>query len=181
MCNSRQVYRLVGVIVLLASTAGVGHAQWGYSGFDGWYGGWGGGSYNTSREIHQQDRAAAQAYAASRNARVGSEVRGTLLNEANARTQASISQQQSARDWWFQTQDRQVAQQSARASSRSLPPLAYMPAGNMAVATVAPSDTPLITWPAVLADPRFAAARSSVEGAVRALRPRRGSGHGRRV
>lgn len=164
MSTNRQVFVLAGAFVLLTATANLGHAQWGPYGYGGWYGGWGAGTFNTTRELHEQDRMQARAMTASRNARVGGEVRDTLLNEANARTQAAISQQQSARDWWFQTQQRQVAEQAARTASRSLPPLAYAPASGTTMATTAAASTKsLIQWPAVLLDPRFTAQRASVE------------------
>jgi hypothetical protein len=163
MNASRWICSVIASLILLGADATSSLAQWGPYGSGGWFGGWGASDNTVNREIHQQDRAQAQAFAASRNARIGGEVRSTLINEANARTQSSLAQQQSARDWWFQTQQQQTAERSARASARSLPPLAYSSVGNAAVPSAPAHTDSLIRWPAVLAEPQFAAERATIE------------------
>ena len=101
----------------------------------------------------------------NQNQAVQQGIRSTLSSQAQARTQAIQAEGQSNRDWWFQQQQRQVAQ-GPRTGARS--PLPFVPS---VAATTAPpqpaASAGIIAWPQLLLDPRFAAARATVEDPYR--------------
>ena len=159
----------VAVLLTVWAAADTADAQFGpgYS-----YGGWGAYPYanlrstqNTSMELAASARRQSEQRAMKQNLTVQQGIRSTLSSQAQARTQAIQAEGQSNRDWWFQQQQQQVAQ-GPRSGARS--PLPFVPS----VAAMTPSTQPaaskgIIAWPQVLLDPRFAAARATVEDPYR--------------
>ena len=96
-------------------------------------------------------------------------IRNTMTTQAEARTQAQFSQQQSNRDWWFQVQQQQVAQRHSMSArpSMGMAPVTGFESAAPAAATQPEAATDVIKWLPVLCDPRFAAERASVEAPYR--------------
>jgi hypothetical protein len=142
--------------------------------FPGAYGvgGWGAypvasaplGAYSFS-----QQRTESQQIGAARSLAASTMTRGAMLSDAESRTQAARGQQQSNRDWWFQTQQQQMEQARAAATRGSPGPMAtFEPSAYTAARPAsAPATDSVIRWPAVLSEQPFAAARALVEAPYR--------------
>jgi hypothetical protein len=132
---------------------GLGYPYYSPYAYGGWgyYGGW--GSYNYGRTVALDTQLASQSRAMAQNAVVQSGIRSTLADQAQARTEASLSQRQAGKDWWFQTQQQQIAARQAR--------------GPMSSASVSsqfePSGVEIIDWPSLLREPVFSKQRARVE------------------
>jgi hypothetical protein len=140
------------------------------------YGGFGGypiGSFNTTRNIAQQNYENGQVAAFEQNATMQRNIQNTLSNQAVARTNEIENRRSSNRDWWFQVQEQQMAQQRAR------PPVSPM-SGSVSVArdpnAVASRDpavsTDIIPWLPLLQDPQFAELRAKIEAPYRRTPPK---------
>ena len=148
------------VPVILAGTA---TAQLGP--YDSYYGGWGAypyidsSVYNTQSRIAAQQRSATQSRAFSRSTRIQQDIHNTLASEGRTRTQAIQSSQQQGRDWWFQQEQRKLAQQKSRSGpvASVAAPRSYEPAAT----TV--ESAGIIKWPPLLKEQRFAKQRAMVE------------------
>ncbi|MFZ5829938.1 MAG: hypothetical protein ACOY3P_07610 [Planctomycetota bacterium] len=150
----------LAAVAALLSVPTDAHAQ-----FVPWNYGWLGNQvFDSSVTAQMQDRAQAQQFAASRNARISQDIRNTLLNEAQMRTAGQVSSQQAARDWWFQTQEQQMARQSA-ARAMMPPPMAPVVTPIAATEPVGRTvEQPgAIAWPRVLMNGRFAQQRAEIE------------------
>jgi hypothetical protein len=114
-------------------------------------------------------------------------IRDAMSADAQQRAQGIYGQQQANRDWWFQAQERQVAQRQAAASqSRSgaatypsaapryapsavaaNPMSPYVPPPSMmgfeSSPDVAPASSGIIKWLPVLSGPEFAQQRARIE------------------
>ncbi len=129
--------------------------------------------YNTTRNIQSANQLAGQNIAAQQQAAMQSNIRNSMMSQAQTRTQNILSQQQSNQNWWFQVQQQQVAQRQAMAPQRApmTPATSFEPA---ATATASASATPpapaaddVMQWPTALQDSRFAALRGEVEAPYR--------------
>jgi hypothetical protein len=107
-------------------------------------------------------------------------IRSAMDTDAQRRSQAISSQQQSNRDWWYQTERRQVAQRQAPAAQ---PQVVAVPLPYSVPSSGAGSDSPytppasvagfesapvpvssgIIKWPPVLSGPAFIRQRARIE------------------
>jgi hypothetical protein len=119
-------------------------------------------SNNAARNTAQSYQAWSQRAAPTSG--MQSDIRNTMDASAQRRTQDIYSQQQAGRDWWFQVQQQQMAQQRAQA-----PQYSAVPAGFESLpAPVAPkAATDIIKWLPLLQAPQFAAERARVEAPYR--------------
>jgi hypothetical protein len=107
-------------------------------------------------------------------------IRTALDTDAERRTQAIYGQQQANRDWWYQTERRQVAQRSSSAaqpqavavplpysvpSSGAGSDSPYTPPASVAgfESAPAPVSSGIIKWPPVLSGPAFLRQRARIE------------------
>ncbi len=164
---------ILGATAILA-VANTSVAQFLPHGYHG--GGWGAypygsSSYNTSRNIASREYAASQQRASQQQARIGTDIRNTMNRDAQARIQSSTAQRQSAKDWWFQQEQRKTAerQQAGRGAPVGLP--AAMPVGGALPpstprvgGSIDPIDTSSgIRWPTLLRDPQFRQRRERLD------------------
>jgi hypothetical protein len=133
-------------------------------------------SQANARNIAQSNRLMGQNAAAQQRAMIQSGIRNTLSTQANERTQYILGQQQSNRDWWFQTQQQQMAGRPA--SGGSVPAMvacgydAEAGAAGLAVADAAPKAAmDIIKWPIVLQEKEFASRRAKIEAPYRRSPP----------
>ena len=152
------------------------------------YGGWGDGGaaalgslsttsqYNTTRNIQAASQVAGQNIAAQQSAAMQSNIRNSMMTQAQTRSQDMLNQRQSNQDWWFQVQQRQVAQRQATAGRMppTMPPAtSFEPSASAATSATSASSTPaaaaddVMQWPTALQDARFAALRSEIEAPYR--------------
>ena len=170
MCSSTlsRVLLAVGFLVP-AAVADTAKAQMGPYGYGYGYGGWGAAAYgaaasraNTQSRIAADRQAQSQSRAMAQNQAVQQGIRSTLAGSAQARTQAARSQQQGARDWWFQHQV-QAARTPRQPVYPSVPVAPRGTPGALTPSTPRPPDADgsaeIIKWPGVLMDPRFAEQR----------------------
>ena len=149
-----------------------------FSGRHAFGGGYGGGDYgaypysvpsgysNTSRMVMQADRSSGQRAMAAQSAAMQQGIRSTLSSQADARTQAIYSQRQQGRDWWFQTQQQQMAQRQSMGSRPGMSAaMANFEPEPAALSSRAATD--VIKWPVVLQDERFAEQRAMIEAPYR--------------
>ena len=123
---------------------------------------------NTQSRIAAQRHSQAQSRAISQNTVVQQGIRSTLAGSAQSRTQAARSEQQGARDWWFQHQLQ--ASRTPRTPVYASVPVA--PRGAPGSVPVSASQSPgakgsaeAINWPQVLMNSHFAEQRARVEAA----------------
>jgi len=170
--------RHICTIIVIAATwmaisAATAAAQaWpGHHRYYGYYGGYGynsavviydlGSAGNARRYAAQSERLLGQQIAAQQMAATQSGIRNAMEADAQRRVQNAFLQQQADRDWWFQTQQQQVAQRQALAAQLAL----IKAAEGFDSATPAALD--LIKWPSVLRDPQFAERRARIENPYR--------------
>ena len=152
------------VPVILAGTA---TAQLGPYG--SYYGGWGAypyidsSVYNTQSRIAAKQKAATQSQAFSRSTRIQQDIHDTLSSEGRMRTQAIQSSQQQGRDWWFQQEQRKLAQQKSRSGPRYGPVASVAAPRSYGSAATTEESTGIIAWPPLLKAQRFAKQRTMVE------------------
>ena len=162
---------IAAAVFFFAATATSVAQFWPGYGYRGGYGAWGSVASamnnRTSRYVAQSDRMMGQQAAMQQQSALQSNIRGTLESQAQTRTQSSLGQQQSNRDWWFQVQQQQVAR------GRSMPPAG---GGGMAAAgfeaalsteRVPAAATDIIKWLPVLCEPQFAQERTIIEAPYR--------------
>jgi hypothetical protein len=121
------------------------------------YGDWGGGTvyhFNNGMvgSLPQRQESA-------QSLMMQSGIRNTLLTQGQSRTQAIADQRQSYRDWWFETQQQQSANQPRPVGfewAANEPPKAAMD---------------IIKWPPLLRDPAFASRRTLIEAPYRRTPP----------
>ncbi len=174
---------------LMAGTGPAFGQVWRSHGYPYGYGGWGDSSgwarlgslsatsqYNTTRNIQAADKSAGQAIAAQQSAAMQSNIRNTMMTQAQSQTQNILSQQQANKNWWFQVEQQQAAQR--RATSVRMPPMgapatSFEPAPAVAASSASAADTSakpaddVMQWPTALQDPRFAGLRGEVEAPYR--------------
>jgi len=151
----RKVLVLLGFVTLWA-VAPPALAQFGpvYPYFSGYgYGGWGTYSLNSGAALENQ--LASQSRAMAQNAVVQSGVRSTLTQQAESRTQNIAGQRQAYKDWWFQTQQQQMAAQQTRTGYGTVP--------SAGVSSLEPAAAEIIPWPTLLKDPLFTKQRDRIE------------------
>lgn len=145
--------------------------------YGNYYGGWGAHPYaaigainstqNTMRTISAERQAASQQQAAQRSAALQSSIRDSLASGGRARAEGIANQQRTEQDWWFQQQQRKMAENRARESRRpafgasAAVPRSFVPSTPQTEAPQASTD--IIKWPTVLRDARFAQQRTRVE------------------
>lgn len=127
-------------------------------------------------QVAAQNRQFGQMADMQRNIARQSGIRNTLAAQGQSQVNAALSQQQADRDWWFQIQQQQAAQQ--RGSGVGMPMAA---AGGLGPAPAAggfgPADPrpeaalDIIKWPRALQDRVFAARRAQVEAPYRRSPP----------
>jgi hypothetical protein len=133
-------------------------------------------SQSSMRSAAQSDRLAGQNAAMQQRAAVQMGARNMLSSQADARTQNILSQQQSNRDWWFQTQQQQTA--GRQPSDNGSPALVSAGFGAEPVTGgfVVPAPVPevamdIIAWPSVLQEDMFASRRALIEAPYRRSPP----------
>ena len=129
---------------------------------------------NTQSRIAAQRHSQAQSRAINQNMVVQQGIRSTLAGSAQSRTQASRSEQQGARDWWFQHQ----LQASRTPRTPVYAPAPVAPRGAPESVPVSASQSPdakgsagVINWPQVLRNSHFAEQRARVEAVYRDKTP----------
>ncbi|MBN2577782.1 MAG: hypothetical protein JXB10_02235 [Pirellulales bacterium] len=134
-------------------------------------------AYNARAEVAAQDRLAAQ-QASNRQARaMESNIQNTLSNQARTWNREAANQWQSDRDWWFQTQRRQMAGPAPRGTSSATPlaggyGLSRPPVGGLTWEEIHPKvDLSIIKWPPVLQESAFAPWREKIETPYRRSPP----------
>ncbi len=159
------------LLLVQTATAQIVYPRQNYYG--GYYGAWDaypygpGSTYNTTLDNAAQQKMLGQSEAAAQRAAMQSGIRSTLSNQATAWNQATNNRRQDDRDWWFQTQQQQLAQRQAQQAYRPAP-AAAAPAFEPATATAATVASParandIINWRPILYDRRFDALRAAVE------------------
>ena len=132
-------------------------------------GGWGGGyvAPNPLPDIAAQSRVAGQQQALQQNMLVQSGIRNAMMTQSQSQINAQLGQQQQNKDWWFQYQAQQMADQRAR------PPSGPTAAGCGFEAPAPPPKAAMdvIKWPALLQDPAFASLRTQIEAPYRRSPP----------
>ena len=178
--TTSRVFIALGLLVpvILTQTA---MAQVGPFGYDHGYGGaWGAAAYgasvsraNTQSRIAAERHSQAQSRAVNQNMVVQQGIRSTLAGSAQSRTQAARSEQQGARDWWFQHQ-----LQASRTPRQPVSPSVAGAPQRTGASGRSTSESPdgkgtadVINWPYVLRGPRFAEQRARVESPYRDQTP----------
>ncbi len=123
---------------------------------------------NAARYTAQAERLAGERAAMQQRAAQQSRINTAMASDVASRQQAIFSQQQSARDWWFQAQQQQMAQQRAMsfASAGAAPAMGFEPV-TMGRAGEPKVAMDVIQWLPVLCDPRFAEDRAKIEAPYR--------------
>jgi hypothetical protein len=141
-----------------------------------------------ARGMAQTYQAWGQQATSSQMSATQSGIRDAMSADAQQRAQGIYGQQQTNRDWWFQTQEQQVAQRQAaasqpRAGAATYPSAAtpYVPSSAVAANSaspytppagmlgfesspyVAPASSGIIKWLPVLSGPGFARQRAEIE------------------
>ena len=172
MNNARLILGLaamgsLGLASLAAARVFPGNRNYGYN--NGYYdpGGWGGYvAPNPMPEIAAQQRELGQQQAMQQSMAMQSGIRSAMMTQSQAQVNARLSQRQQNRDWWFQHQTQQMAQQRARQSDA---PTAVGCGFECPAAPKAATD--IIRWPALLQDPAFASLRTQIEAPYRRSPP----------
>ena len=128
------------------------------------------------RSAVQSERLAGQNAAMQQRATVQSGARDMLSTQANARTEAILSQRQSNRDSWFQLQQQQMAgRQAYEHGSPALVSAGFGAGpvtGGFAVAGPLPEVAmDIIKWPSTLQEQMFASRRALIEAPYRRSPP----------
>jgi hypothetical protein len=183
------VLGILAVVWLVTSPTTVLAQRLGRPGGRGGYGGYGGYddagvmalqssamSQASLRSAVESDRLAGQNAAMQQRAMVQSGARNMLSTQADARTEAVLSQRQSYRDSWFQVQQQQMAgRQAYEPGSPALVSAGFgagAVAGGFAVAAPLPEVAmDIIKWPSVLQEPMFASRRALIEAPYRRSPP----------
>lgn len=167
---------LVLTIAYLDTTSAMGQMfprggrRGGYGGYDG-YGYDFGVTYdlstagNAARYTAQADRLAGERAATQQQAAMQSRINATMASNVASRQQAIYSQQQSARDWWFQAQQQQMSQQRAMSYGAGYAASTGIEAAASKQEAKATND--IIQWAPILYDPRFAEDRAKIEAPYR--------------
>jgi hypothetical protein len=128
-------------------------------------------------ELAQSYQSWRQQTGSSQMSATQSSIRSTMGADAERRSQDIAAQRQSHRDWWFQTQQQQVAQRQAAPArsdtvvvpyipapspSATSSPSVYTPPAGFEAASAAPVSN-IIKWPPVLSGPGFAQQRAQIE------------------
>ena len=154
-----------------ASTATSVAQFWPGYGYSGGYGAWGSVASamnnRTSRYVAQSNRLMGERAAMQQQSALQSNIRGTLGSQAQARTQNIIGQQQSNRDWWFQTQQQQLARGRAMPSAGGGAMAAAGFEAARSTQRVPAAATDVINWLPVLGEPQFAQERTIIEAPYR--------------
>jgi hypothetical protein len=148
-----------------------------YVGRDYGYDGWGGYGYNAGSSSYNAAMAAASANqianeqaAAQQRAAMRNRINSTLAADAQQRAQAIQGRQQSSRDWWFQTEQQQLARQQADDARYNA--LRWQSSGSPAAgmgfeasisSSAAAAANDVIQWPPILRNAQFSAERARVE------------------
>lgn len=151
-----------------------------------------GSADSATRGVAQNYQAWRQQAAAPQMSATQSGIQNAMSADAQRRTEAIYSQQQSNRDWWFQTQQQQIAQRQAAATQMEAAQLVadsaqrqsqgtqYQPQGMQYETSPAapgfesetkfvppPVAMDVIPWSPVLRFPRFAEQRARIEAPYR--------------
>ena len=146
----------------------------------GGYGGWGGmtgaaallgSDYKqaTAMQLKAQSMQTGQQAAMAQNYVVQSGIRNTLTSQAQSRTEAIMSQQQSNQDWFFQHQAQQSTQRSPMGYASGAPAVStgFSPLGEPP-----PAAMDIIQWPTALRESCFASQRARIESPYRRTPPK---------
>jgi len=156
--------------------AGPASAQF-YPGYG--YGGWGGAEGAAALQGSDQRQVAAMQLKAQsmqfgqqrtmqQNMVVQSGIRSMQSSQAQAQTNAILSQQQANQDWWFQQQSQQMAQRrSMEKYGAAAVPTGFAPPGGPPQAAM-----DIIQWPTVLQEQCFASERAKIEAPYRRSPPK---------
>ena len=123
-----------------------------------------------------QNRQAGQMIDVQRNIARTSDMRNALVAQSQNRTNDALTQRSSDRDWWFQVQQQQMAQQRGRDMGTQFatvggagpPPVA---AGFRPVDPRPEAALDIIKWPIALQDRAFASQRAQIEAPYRRSPP----------
>ena len=155
------------VAVLVVETA---TAQFGPHGRG--YGGWGAhpytmGNYQVSQQIAAQRHNLTFSIAQKQAASQQRDIRRTTSREARSRLDSASREKGKNRDWWFQQEQRKLAQRQARGTRYAASPAPVATASSFAPATARRAPTresdDIIKWPVLLKEPPFAEQRARVE------------------
>jgi hypothetical protein len=184
MKNSCLFIGLFTVCLLAVGEPASAQIWWGGPGYYD-AGGWAGAvalassnaAYANQMQQANQDRLAAQQAARQRDMALGSSIRNTLSSQAQQQTNAVAEQRQSYKDWWFQTQQQQMAGGPAKVTSSPVPmaggfgfrqPLI----GGLSYEDLYPNvSLDIIKWPPVLQEREFASRRAQIEAPYRRSPP----------
>jgi hypothetical protein len=167
-----------GVFFLLAGMLWAGTAEGQFVPYPCYDGGWAGGmalyssSYQSAaqQQVYQQNRQSQDRSTMARS-QAWRQINNSMTAQAQSRTQSINQQNQSAQDWWYQTQLQQAARRPS-ASSWAPPPQGNVPAAAQTteVAAAAPPQSAsqeIMTWPTLLKGEQFAERRNLVEAPFR--------------
>lgn len=164
------VLGLAAIGSLWAVGPAAAHVFPGNRGYGGGYydpGGWGGYvAPNPMPDIAAQERELGQRQAMQQNMVVQSGIRNSMMTQAQTQASNQWNQRQQNKDWWFQVQSQQMAEQRARPASA---PTAVGCGFESAPPPKAAMD--IIKWPALLQDPAFASLRTQIEAPYRRSPP----------
>ncbi len=120
-------------------------------------------------QLKAQSMQTGQQAAMAQNYVVQSGIRNTLSSQAQSRADATLSQQQSHRDWWFQHQTQRSAQGAAMGYASGVPAdsLGFVPSRRPP-----PAAMDIIKWPTELQENCFAADRARIEAPYRRTPPK---------
>ena len=119
---------------------------------------------NSAHDNAQAYQAWSQQAASSQRSGMESGIRSEMDANSQQYTQSIYNRRQAGRDWWFQVEQQQVAQQQARAAR-----YAAMSAGfeSAQTANAPKAATDIIKWLPLLQAPQFAAERARIEAPYR--------------
>ena len=123
----------------------------------------------TAMQLKAQSMQAGQQAVMAQNSVVQSGIRNTLSTQAQSQTNAILSQQQANQDWFFQQQNRQMAQQKAMGGAYGA---AGVAGGFGPPAGPPPAAMDIIKWPTVLQEQCFASERAKIEAPYRRSPPK---------
>ncbi len=159
----------MGVASLVAAHVFPGDRS--YGGYNNGYcdpGGWGGYvAPNPMPEIAAQSHLAGQQLAAQQNMALQSGIRSATMTQSQSNINALRNQRQQNKDWWFQYQAQQMADQRARPASAA----GAVGCGFESIASPPKAAMDVIRWPPLLQDPAFASLRAQIEAPYRRSPP----------
>ena len=137
---------------------------WPGYGYSGGYPGWGGyvSDDSTERYVAEADHIAGERAANQQQMALQGSIRNTMAANEVQRQQL-YTQQQGKRNWWFQVEQQQLAQQEMQRPA--VPSAGFESAATDINNPQAATD--IIKWLPVLRDPRFAAERARIKALYR--------------